>query len=222
MNLTLDERLSACAEFVRENSILADVGTDHAYLPSYLLQKGKIKSAVASDINEKPLESARQTVSECSVEDKVTLKLCGGLDGINEDEFSDLVIAGMGGEMIISILSDCPYIKSEKYNLVLQPMSKVYDVRKWLCENGFLIIDEKCAIANSKIYTVINAQFCNEKSNKDDLFYYFGKHLLKQDEKSKLYVDKIKTSLVKKAKGMLLANSEDKCALDILKMLDNI
>lgn len=222
MNLTLDERLSACADFVRENSILADVGTDHAYLPSQLLQSGKIKSAIAADINEKPLESAKQTIKDCLVEDKVTLKLCSGLDDIYEDEFTDLVIAGMGGELIISILSACPYIKNEKYNLVLQPMSKAYDLRKWLCENGFLIKDEKCAIANKKVYTVINASFCEKGCSKDEMFYYFGKHILKNDEKSKQYVNKIKTSLIKKANGILSSNSDESYAKGILEMLESV
>ena len=222
MNLTLDERLSACADFVRENSILADIGTDHAYLPAQLLQSCKIKSAIAADVNEKPLESARQTIKDCLVEDKVKLKLCSGLDDIEADEFSDLVIAGMGGELIISILSACPYIKNEKYNLVLQPMSKAYELRKWLSENGFLIKDEKGAVANGKVYTIINAEFCENASVETEEFYYFGKHLSKSDEKSKQYVDKIKTSLLKRAKGILSANSDDTYAKQILKMLNEI
>ncbi len=222
MKITLDERLSACANFVRENSVLADVGTDHAYLPAFLISNGKIKSALACDVNEKPLESAKQTVIDAGVVDKVTLRLCDGLCGVKKDEFTDLVVAGMGGELIIKILSDCPYIKSEKFNLVLQPMSKVYDFRKWLCENGFLIIDEKAAVANNKVYTVINAKFVGGNTQKDEVFYHFGKLLDKTDEKAKLYIEKQKKSLVKRAKGILSSNAQDLEALEILAMLEKI
>ena len=154
MNITLDERLFTCAEFVRENSVLADVGTDHAYLPAFLLKQGKIRFALCCDINEKPLESAKATVKEYGVANRVKLYLCDGLSGVEKDEFSDLVIAGMGGEMIIKILTDCPYIK-----------------------------DEKAAESNNKIYTVINAVFCGKAQNQDEKYYYFGEFLRKNDEK---------------------------------------
>lgn len=222
MKITLDERLSACADFVRENSVLADVGTDHAYLPAFLILNGKINSALGCDINEKPLESAKQTVIDSGVLDKVTLKLCDGLCGVDKDEFDDLVVAGMGGELIIKILSDCPYIKNEKYNLILQPMSKVYELRKWLCENGFLIVDEKSAVANNKVYTVINTKFVGGNTLQDESFYHFGKLLLKKDEKSKLYVAKQKISLTKRAKGVLSSDAQNPQAQEILKMLEKI
>ena len=222
MNITLDERLMTCAEFVRENAVLADIGTDHAYLPAYLIKNGKIVSALACDINEKPLESARATVTDSGVCDKVELRLCDGLKYVSEDEFSDVVIAGMGGEMIIKILSDCPYIKNEKFNLILQPMSKTYDLRKWLCQNGFKIKAEKSAGANNKIYTVINSCFTGEVSPKDEKFYYFGKLLLKSDEKSKKYIQKVKNSLIKRAKGILSADSENKEAKALIEICKEV
>ena len=222
MNINLDERLLCCAEFVRENSVLADVGTDHAYLPTALILKGKIKAALGCDINEKPLSSAKQTIDEAEVSDKVKLRLCDGLCGVEKHEFTDVVIAGMGGELIIKILADCPYIKDEKYNLILQPMSKAYDLRKWLCENGFFVVEEKAAVANNKIYTVINAKFVGENTDADESFYHFGKLLFKDDEKSKMYVEKQKNSLEKRAKGILSADSENKIAKEILNMIKEI
>ncbi len=222
MNIKLDERLSACAEFVRQGAVLADVGTDHAYLPTALLQNGRIASALACDINEKPLESAKSTVTDYGVADKVELRLCDGLCGVNENEFSDLVIAGMGGELIVKILSVCPFIKNEKYNLILQPMSKAYDLRKWLEENGFSVLDEKAAESNNKIYTVINAQFCGRSEQKDEAFYYFGKLLYKSDKKSKKYKLKIKNSLIKRANGVLSADKNNKEALLLLEICKDI
>ena len=218
MSIKLDERLSACAEFVREDAILADVGTDHAYLPTALILEGKIKKALACDVNEKPLKSASATVKENKIQDSVALRLCDGLCGIKSDEFSDLVIAGMGGELIINILSACSYIKDKRYNLVLQPMSKAYDLRVWLCQNGFEILDEKVAVQNKKIYTVINAQFNGKKQAEDESFYHFGKLKDKDDEKSKMYVEKIKTSLIKRANGILSADKTNREALKLLEI----
>ena len=114
MNIILDERLITCADFVRSGSTFADIGTDHAYLPAYLISKGKIKSALACDVNKKPLESAAATIRDYCVEN-IELRLCDGLSGVGENEFDDLCIAGMGGELIIKILAECKYIKNDRY-----------------------------------------------------------------------------------------------------------
>lgn len=222
MKIKLDDRLGTCAEFVRQNAVLADVGTDHAYLPVYLILNGKISKALACDINEKPLESAKSTVEENNVSDKVELRLCDGLCGVNDGEFTDLVIAGMGGELIVKILSACGYIKNEKYRLILQPMSKAYELRKYLCENGFEISDEKAAISNNKIYTVICAEFCGNTFKQDERFYHFGKLIEKQDEKSVLYKEKHKKSLEKCAKGILSADKNSDYAKELLNIAQSI
>lgn len=222
MSITLDDRLQTCADFVRERAVLADVGTDHAYLPVYLIQQGKISFALACDINKQPLLSAKETVTEYGVDENVSLRLCDGLEGIDENEFSDLVIAGMGGELIIKILQNCSYIKNSRYRLILQPMSKVYDLRRWLVENGFEISDEKAASANNKIYTVLCVQYFGENSQQSEEFYHFGKLLEKEDEKSKEYVDKTKKSLIKRAKGILSADNENKQAKELLSLCERI
>ena len=139
------------AEYMRVGNFLWFYEESSAAFPDDLILNGKISKALACDINEKPLESAKSTVEENNVSDKVELRLCDGLCGVNDGEFTDLVIAGMGGELIVKILSACGYIKNEKYRLILQPMSKAYELRKYLCENGFEISDEKAAISNNKI-----------------------------------------------------------------------
>lgn len=222
LKITLDERLNTCAEFVRENAVLADVGTDHAYLPAFLILNGKIKSALACDINELPLKSAESTITENGINDKVKLRLCNGLCDVDKDEFADLVIAGMGGELIVNILSACNYIKNQKYRLILQPMSKAEILRKYLAENGFEIIDEKAAVSNKKVYTVICAEYCGKPYKANDEFLYFGKLLSKNDKNSTLYKEKIKRSLKKQANGILSADSENLYAKNLLSLLDNI
>ncbi len=218
----LDERLLACAEFVREKSVLADVGTDHAYLPVSLILDGKIERALACDINEKPLEKAKETAQKYDVFDKISFRLCDGLKGVFENEFSDLAIAGMGGEMIAKILENCPYIKCDKYNLILQPMTKANVLRKFLCENGFEIVDEKALKANSKIYTVINAKYSKNEQKCDLLFEYLGKLSEKGDENALAYKRKVKNSLLKKAKGILSADKENEFAKNLIKTAEKI
>ena len=219
MSLKLDDRLRACADFIREGKVLCDVGTDHAYLPTFLIKTGKISKALACDINEQPLMSAKATVTENGVFDNVTLRLCNGLDGVFENEFDDLVIAGMGGELIINILEACPYIKNEKYNIVLQPMSKVYDLRKWLTQNGFEITDEQAVRASGKIYTVMNVCYCKSQE-KDEFYFHFGS-LGKSDEPLAIeYCKKIKNALIKKANGILSADKNDKTALELIKIAE--
>ena len=150
----LDKRLRLCAEMVRGNRV-CDVGTDHAYLVAELLTAGKCDSAVAADINEKPLRAAKATLEKAGISDRAELILSDGLKNIPENGITDIVIAGMGGELIARILSECPWLDGK--NLVLQPMSKAESLIKWLCGNGFEILEQR-AVSDGKFrYTAINA-----------------------------------------------------------------
>ena len=111
--ITLDSRLSLCASFVRQDSKLADIGTDHAYLPVWLCQNGVCKSAVAADINPEPLSRGQLTIAQAGLEDKVKTRLSDGLKSISADEADDIVIAGMGGELIAKIILDCEYSRDK-------------------------------------------------------------------------------------------------------------
>ena len=106
-NIIPDGRLGRAADFVREGAVVADIGTDHAYLPIYLLLSGKIKFAVASDINRGPLDSAKRNAAKYGLTDKMRFTLANGLDGLplEEDGVSDIVICGMGGELIAQIIA---------------------------------------------------------------------------------------------------------------------
>ena len=105
---SLDGRLSVCASLVRNGARLADVGTDHAYLPIWLAKNGKIISAVASDNRKKPLAAGMENIERYGCSEIVSTRLCAGLDDISPDEADDIVIAGMGGEMIAGILENAP------------------------------------------------------------------------------------------------------------------
>ncbi len=155
----LSNRLSLCADFVTGRGVVCDVGTDHAQLAAELVLKGKCSRVIASDIKQGPLSAAAKTVEKYNISDKVQLVLSDGLKDIpDNDDISDVVIAGMGGETIASILGECDWVK-HGVNLVLQPMTKVPFLRKWLYDNGFQINSEKLAEDNGKLYTVINAEW---------------------------------------------------------------
>lgn len=150
----LDKRLELCAEFVSGKGIVCDVGTDHGYLAVELIKSGKCDRIIASDINANPLESARKNVEKYGVADKVELVLSDGLENIDLDGVTDVVIAGMGGETIVKII-DCYKYHSDGIRYILQPMTKPGILRKWLYANYFIITSEKAVEDGDKIYTVM-------------------------------------------------------------------
>ena len=185
----LDGRLSLCSEFVRRGSRLADIGTDHAYLPVYLAKKGVIKSALACDINDGPLKSAKKCIEKYAVSDMVTIKKCDGLSQVDVNNIDDIVIAGMGGELIADILSKCDLIKDSSKHLILQPMTKYEVLTKWLYKNGFEISSQKVVYCDKKYYTVMLCQYCDKKRELDLYSCLTGKLDIK-DENSKEFLKK--------------------------------
>ena len=156
--LNLDKRLEVCAEMVQGGGLVCDIGTDHAYLPVYLVMNGICSGAIASDINSGPLEFAGQTVEKYGCGDKVKLNRADGLENIDLEGVRDIVIAGMGGETIAKIL-DRQETRKKGLNFVLQPMTKAAHLRKWLYKNGFEIVCEKAVREDRFIYTVIRAVY---------------------------------------------------------------
>ena len=150
--LQLQPRLQMLADLVPPGSALADVGTDHGYLPVYLLQKGAIKRAIASDIGVEPLDHARRTAEEYGA--ALELRLCDGLAGIAPYEADTVVIAGMGGESIIAILSAAPWTKNG-CRLILQPMTRQELLRRWLAENGYRFTAERLVEDKGTIYPIL-------------------------------------------------------------------
>ncbi len=158
MKLPLSNRLHACCQFVHPGDRVADVGCDHGYLGIYLLQKGIARSVIASDINEMPLESARQNASKFGVADKMSFHLCGGVRHLPHN-FDAMVCAGMGADTIMSILNDAPWLRDEKYRLILQCQSKRPDLRRYLHQRGFAIRRETLARDGKFLYPVMEAVY---------------------------------------------------------------
>lgn len=152
--LALQPRLHLLARLVPEGCRLTDVGTDHGYLPVALLQQGRIAAAIASDIGAEPLEHARRTAMQYGV-DGMDFRLCAGLSGVAPEETDVIVIAGMGGETIISILQDAPWTADGGHRLLLQPMTKAAALRHWLADNGYTFTDEHLVEDKGRIYPIL-------------------------------------------------------------------
>lgn len=158
----LTPRLEAIAEMVESGVTLADIGTDHGYLPLALLKRGVIQSAIAADVNEKPLESAKRNTPD-NLKEKMQFRLGNGLEPIQAGEVDQIVIAGMGGELISEILSS-DWRKTRSFSsLILQPMVKVAHLRQFLKENGFCIVDETMVQEGNKFYQIIKVKHGQEQ-----------------------------------------------------------
>ena len=193
-------RLSLCAEMVSEGSRLADIGTDHGYLPIELCLSGKIPSALACDINPLPLRSAQENIARFGLSKKIQTRLSDGLKEVAADEVDDIVIAGMGGELIRDILTAAPWVKDEEKRLVLQPMTHHEDLVKWLYENGFEITAQKAVLDEGKYYTVLSACYSDEPQACDLYTAVVGKLDL-SGENSRGFLNRSLHNLRNKSKG---------------------
>ena len=155
MEIHLSPRLAAIAELIPQGSSLADVGTDHGYLPIALTEAGRLRSAVASDLRPGPLERGRQNAIERGVSG-IRFLLTDGLDGITAADADTVVIAGMGGDTIVDILSRAPWTR-ENTLLLLQPMSRTEVLRRALPELGLAVQAEHIAEDAGKLYSILTA-----------------------------------------------------------------
>ena len=157
----LDARLAAAASFVREGAVAADIGTDHALLPLFLLAEGRILFAVASDIHRGPLERAKRNAAAAGLSDRMRFVLADGLKGLEpeKDGVTDILVCGMGGELIARIVGESEYVRDPGIRLILCPMSQPDKLREFLAGAGFAVLDEKLAEAAGKRYAVLCAEY---------------------------------------------------------------
>lgn len=193
--IALDNRLKAAAELCREGRIAADVGCDHAQLACWLAQNKSMR-VIASDVRDGPLDAARRTVEEQGVTNVKVIKS----DGLKEIDFADdVIICGMGGELIAEIIGGCRFLSGDT-RFILQPMTKPEFLRRWLCAYGFEMIEERAVFertgSSERAYTVIYAGFTGERREIDDIFALTGKI---NDSR---YLRRIAEKLLKKAAGM--------------------
>lgn len=157
--LNLSKRLSAAASLVRGDGVLADIGTDHAYLPTFLVLTGIVDKAIASDINGKPLANARDTVNFFGFDKQITLKLSDGLKSYEKGEADEFVFAGMGGTLIAEILGNTEWIKDESLHFIFQPQTRAEELREFFYKNGFEINKEVAVHEGKRYYIAFDAVY---------------------------------------------------------------
>ena len=212
----LGNRLALCASMVREGTKLADIGTDHAYLPIWLARKGRISSAIAADVKPLPLRSAEQNIRRYHVEEQITTRLSDGLRALSPDEAGDIVLAGMGGELIIRLIGEAPWLKAGDKRLILQPMTSAEELRRFLEREGFAILREQAAEEDGHVYSVMLVEYCPAQAGGGELYPYIGK-LDGSTPESRAYIAKCARRLSKKAQGMRLSgNAEEASSLQMI------
>ncbi len=179
METKLSRRLEAVASYVPQGARLADVGSDHAYLPLFLMEQGRIDFAVAGEVVQGPYQSARQNVEQAGQSDKISVRLANGLAAVElTDQVSTVTIAGMGGRLIADILEAGKDRLVSVERLVLQPNNREDDVRRWLVANDFQLVTEEILEENDKIYEILVAEKGNVDLTADQL--RFGPYLLEE------------------------------------------
>lgn len=173
--LKISSRLFECANMVSPGAAIADIGTDHAYIPIWLAQNNRISLALACDIRTGPLEIAKKNIEKYDLSSIVKTRLSDGLKYVSEDEADEIIIAGMGGNIISKILSECTWGNKSQKIFILQPMKYEERLREYLAENGYSILYENAVICCKKVYTTMKVIFSGEKQKIKAYQKYIGK-----------------------------------------------
>ncbi len=175
MSINLTPRLSAVASLVKGGGIIADIGTDHAYLPISLVKDGKVSGAIAADINKGPLENARKSVEEADLVSVISLRLSDGMREFSEDDTNEFIFAGMGGTLIAEKLREICWIKNKKFHFIFQPQSRAEDLRRFLYENGFEILNEIATHEGRRYYIAFDAVYTGDVFSYTEASCFIGK-----------------------------------------------
>lgn len=211
--MKLSERLIAIANFVPNNSIVADIGTDHGYIPAYLIENKISKKVIGTDISKGSLDKIIEYIKELRFEDKIDTRLGDGLEVIKPYEVDTVIIAGMGGLLIRDILENHRKVSDSIIDFILQPMVAQKEVREYLIENNFEIIGEELVKEENKYYEIIHAR--KEKSLIEKEVYYEISPILIQNKHPLLkeFVDnKIATAnkILKEIEGLQTEKSKER------------
>ena len=206
----LSPRLQAVADFVKQGEIVADIGTDHGYLPAYLIHNQISPFVYASDIRKGPLSAAKNTALSYNIREGIQFILADGLEGIKPFSAQTITIAGMGGETIASILEKAPWVRTPGIKLILQPQTKVDDLSNWLDNNGFAIQDICLARDAGRIYVIMLAMLGKTRAPFTCAEMFADRMLLeKRDPLLPAYLDHLIRITEKKVAGLKSAADPD-------------
>lgn len=190
--MKLSLRLEKIANMITKDAKVADIGTDHGYIPVYLVENNISKSIIASDINKKPLKKAIDIVKSYKLNEFIELRLGSGLEVLDENESDEIIIAGMGGILIKDLLEASKNIVKNAKSLILQPMQAQKELRKYLIEKNYEILEEVLIREDQRIYEIIKVRFDSNKKiyeNIDDIDFECGIKF-KKDELYKEFLQK--------------------------------
>ena len=187
--MELSKRLTAVAGLVTEGASVADIGTDHGYIPIHLIEQNLSPKVIAMDINKGPLERARIHIAGYGMSDRIETRLSDGLAAVKPKEVEEMIVAGMGGGLVIHILEEGKQIVSTLKGCILQPQSEIQKVREYLVEHGFRFEAEDMVEEDGKYYPmmrVVPPEYCEHKTadrqedcKKEEWEYLYGPLLLK-------------------------------------------
>lgn len=177
--MKLSPRLQAIADFVPKNSIVADIGTDHGYIPRYLIEENISKVVIATDVSQGSLDKTIKYINESIFDNVITARLGDGLDVIKPFEVDTVVIAGMGGLLIRDILNRDRKVTNSINNFILQPMVASKELREYLLKNGYTIVDEELVNEEDKYYEIIFAKAGKELIEKE-IYFEISKRLIEK------------------------------------------
>ena len=222
--IKLNPRLRKIAELVPQGCTAADIGTDHAYIPAYLALNGKIKHAVASDIRPGPLSRAENTIKTHHLEAYIETRIGAGLETVLPGEAEVIIIAGMGGILISEILENSPEVVRAAKLIILQPMTAVLELRRYISENSFTLCGEYLVREDAKLYNIITVS-PGGKTDYNLRELYLGKDLDKTSVPlDELYERRIIGKLQKQAEGLKKSSDEKNISKynEIIKIINNL
>ena len=185
----MSRRMQKLASLVTEGNRLADVGTDHGYIPIALVQAGKIPSAIAMDVNRGPLARAEAHIREAGLATYIETRLSDGLRELGAEDADTVLIAGMGGMLILRILTEGTPHLSGVEELILQPQSDVYRVRDWLREHGYRVETEELVEEDGKYYPMMRAVRGQERRMEQAELYYGKAEVQRSPEVLRSYLE---------------------------------
>ncbi len=217
-----NKRLSAIMDAVSDGKGLVDVGTDHGYLPAELALSGYSGALFASDIREGPLAAAKKTAAEAGVSGRIRFLLCDGLSLCPPDAVDTIVIAGMGGDMIVKILDEAEWCMDRQYHLLLQPMTKPEVLRYWLVYNEFAIDSEILVRDSGILYQVISARFGGKTVLNDAELFVGSRALCRMPELYEEQLIRVRSRFEKARAGLAGRETEPRWKLynDIIRQLN--
>lgn len=192
--MELSIRLKTIASMVDKCNCIADIGTDHGYIPIELIKNNICVKAIASDINKGPVKKANMNITLEDLQEKIDCRLGAGLTTVKVGEVQGIIIAGMGGNLIRDIIEQGLYVFKKSNFAVLQPVQNPEVLREYIYKSGYDIVDEELCIDENKFYEIIKIHYNDKVKKIDSIFYEIGKALI--DKKHPLISEFIKFKII--------------------------